>query len=200
VSRAYSAWTVAGLALFGLLTNLDALFVKLAYDPRTAGDYATVITFEKMSLFVPCAISFVLFPKATQRTAAGRDARPILLLALGATLAPGLLLTAVYALAPGAVVRAVFGGAYADPGPLLALGSLAGTLHAGANVWLNYAFSTGRTRNVLLLLGVVLAETAGLALLGGSLLPMALVAAAAAFLANVGGWLIAFRAPSGARG
>jgi O-antigen/teichoic acid export membrane protein len=200
VSRAYSAWTVAALALFGLLTNLDALFVKLAFDPRTAGDYAPVVTFEKMSLFLPWAISFVLFPKATGRTAAGRDPRPILRLALVAALAPGLLMTACFAAAPGEIVRAVFGAAYADPGPLLALGSLTGTLHAGGNIWLNYALSTGRVRYVPILLAVVAAEAAGMALLGRErLLDMALVAAGAALLANVGGWAVAFGPPEGAR-
>jgi O-antigen/teichoic acid export membrane protein len=193
VSRSYALLTVVGLALFGVLTNADALFVKMAYSPRLAGDYGAVVTLEKMSLFLPWSISFVLFPKATQRLATGKDPRPLLLAALAAVLAPGLLLSAAYLAAPGAIVRAVFAGAYADPGPVLGLVSLAATLHAGANIWLNYALSTGRTRYVRVLLAAVVVQAAALVVFGRtSLLGVALAMVAAGVLANVGGFLTAW--------
>lgn len=196
VSRSYATMTVAGLALFGVLTNLDALFVKLAFSPRVAGDFATVVTFEKMSLFLPWAISFVLFPKATQRSATGRDPRPLLLVALAAALAPGVLLSAVYFAAPGPIVRAVFTDAYADPGAVLGLVSLAGTLYAGVNIWLNYALSTGRTRFIHALCAVVLLQGGALWLFGrDSLTAVALVMVAAGALANLGGFLTAWSSP-----
>ena len=200
VSWSYSAATVIGLALFGVLTNLDALFVKLAFTPRVAGDYGTVVTFEKINLFLPFAVSFVLFPKAVRRHAAGQDARPILLLALVAAMAPGLGLTALYAAAPGVVVRTVFTDAYADPGVVLALATLAATLQSGVNIWLNYALSTARSGFLYVLGAAVLWQGGGMLLLGReSLTRMALVMVAAALAANLGGYLTTW-APARGRG
>jgi O-antigen/teichoic acid export membrane protein len=198
VSRAYVLSTLAGLALFGLLTNLDALFVKIAYPPRVAGDFGTVATFEKMSLFLPWAISFVLFPKATQRTATGRDPRPLLLAALAAVLAPGALLSVAYLVAPGAIVRLAFSAAYADPGPVLGLVSLAATLFAGVNIWLNYALSTGRTRFIGALGAVVALQAAALWGFGRtSLVAVSLVMVATGLLGNAAGFLVAWSAAPG---
>jgi O-antigen/teichoic acid export membrane protein len=200
VSWSYSVATVIGLALFGVLTNLDALFVKLVFTPRVAGDYGTVVTFEKINLFLPWAVSFVLFPKAVRRHAAGQDARPILLLALVAAMAPGLGLTALYAAAPGLVVRTVFTDAYADPGVVLALATLAATLHAGVNIWLNYGLSTARSGFLYVLAAAVLWQGGAMVLFAReSLTRMALVMAAAALAANLGGYLTTW-APARGRG
>lgn len=93
----YSLLTLAGLLFFALIINLDAIVVKRLFSPEVAGSYGPVVTLGKMNLFIPLAMGQVLFPKVTQRQATGRDARPILLAALAATMLPGLLLTAVYA-------------------------------------------------------------------------------------------------------
>ncbi len=201
VSRSYAVLTVVGLALFGVLTNVDALFVKMAFAPRIAGNFGTVVTFEKMSLFLPWAISFVLFPKATLRSATGRDPRPLLLMALGAALAPGFVLSAVYLAAPGPIVRAVFTGAYEDPGAVLGLMSLAGTLYAGVNIWLNFALSIRRTGYVRVLLAVVVLQALALCVFArGSLTAVAITMIAAGIGANVGGFLTAWSAlPAPAR-
>jgi hypothetical protein len=144
VSWRYSVSTLVGLAVFGLLTNADALFVRRYFSPEVAGHYGPVVTLAKISLFLPWAIGLVLFPKVARRRAAGRESRSLLVLALGAALAPGLAVTAIYFLAPGWLVRTVFTGAYADPGAVLGLASLAATFYAGIHIWLNYALSLER--------------------------------------------------------
>jgi O-antigen/teichoic acid export membrane protein len=199
VRRSYVLATVLGLAVFGVLTNLDALFVKVAFPAQVAGDFAPAVTLEKMSLFLPWAISFVLFPKATQRIATGRDPRPLLLASLAAVLVPGLLMSAAYLAAPGPIVRAIFTGAYADPGVVLCLVSLAGTLYAGVNIWLNYALSTGRSRYVHLLLGVVALQAAALWAFGrAGLTAVGLVMVGAGVLGNLAGIVALGAAPASA--
>lgn len=197
VSWHYSASTLLGLAAFGLLTNLDALFVRRYFTPRMAGDYGPVVTLAKISLFVTWAIGLVLFPKVAQRRAAGRDPRPILLLALAAALAPGLGLTAVYFLVPGTLVRTVFTGAYADPGIVLGLAGLAATLYAGLHIWLNYALSLDRKRYVYVLAGVFLLQALGMYWFGrDSLVHMTLAMVSAGLVGNLAGYLVTwFPAP-----
>ncbi len=204
VSWHYSVSTVLGLAIFGLLTNLDALFVRRYFSPRAAGDYGPVVTLAKISLFLPWAIGLLIFPKVARRRASGRDPRPILLAALGAALAPGLAVTAAYFLFPGALVRAVFTDAYADPGLVLALASLAATLYAGLHIWLNYALSLERKRYVYALGAVLLWQALGMYLFGrDSLVNMTLAMVSAGLLGNLAGYATTWSlagAPAGPEG
>ena len=184
----FSLSTVAGLAVFALMTNLDALFVKLFYSPEAAGDYGPVVILSRISLFLPWAIGFVLLPKVVQRRATGNDARSILALALAAAMTPGLAITILYFLFPGALVSLIFTKAYADPGMILGLASLAATLYGGINVWLNYAVSLKRHSYITMLAGVLILQAAGMYLIGrDDLVHMTLVMALAGLLGNLVG-------------
>jgi len=190
VSWHYSAHTLLGLAVFGLLTNLDALFVKLLFSPKAAGNYGPVVTLAKISLFLPWAIGIVLFPKVTHRQATGRDPRPILLLALTAALTPGLVITTFYFLFPGALVKIIFTRAYTNPGVVLGLASLAATLYAGLFIWLNYALSLERRGFVYVLLGVLLWQGFSMFLFGReSLVYMTLAMVSAGVIGNLAGFV-----------
>jgi O-antigen/teichoic acid export membrane protein len=190
VSWHYSSYTLLGLAAFGVLANLDALFVKHFFNPRMAGNYGPVVTLAKVSLFLPVAIGIILLPKAVQRRALGRDARPILLLALTGALAPGLVLTIFYFLFPGWLVRIIFTDAYANPGIVLALASLAASLYAGLNIWLNYAFSLERPAFIYALVGVLLWQGVGMFMFGReSLVHMTMVMVSAGVIGNLAGFI-----------
>jgi O-antigen/teichoic acid export membrane protein len=190
ISWHYSSYTLLGLAVFAVLTNLDALFVKHFFSPRIAGNYAPVVTLAKVSLFLPLAMGIILLPKAVQRQATGRDARPILLLALTGALAPGLLLTIFYFLSPGLWVRIIFTAAYANPGLVLGLASLAASLNAGLNVWLNYALALERPAFIYALVGILLWQGLGMFLFGReSLVHMTLVMVSGGVMGNLAGFI-----------
>lgn len=198
VNWSFSLVTVAGLAVFALMANLDALFVKLFYSPEAAGDYGPVVTLERISLFLPWAIGFVLLPKVVQRRAAGDDSRPILVLALVVALAPGLGLTIVYFLFPGAIVSLIFTKSYADPGVVLGLSSLAASLYGGINIWLNYAVSLKRYSYISILAVILVVQGASMYFFGRSdLVHMTLAMVLAGLLGNLAGlastWRIDFR-------
>jgi len=188
VSWHYSACTLLGLAVFGLMVNLDALFVKRFFSPAVAGDYGPVVTVAKVCLFFPMAMGMILLPKAKQRHATGRDARPILLVALAGVLVPGLLLTTVCFTFPGFLVNIVFGAAYSNPGIVLGLACLAAGLYAGLNIWLNYALSLERPAFVYALLAVLCFQGLGMYLFGrGSLIHMTTVMVSGGLLGNLAG-------------
>jgi O-antigen/teichoic acid export membrane protein len=190
VSWHYSTHTLLGLAAFAVLANMDALFVKHFYSPVMAGDYGPVVTLAKMSLFIPLALGIVVLPKATRRRASGRDPRPILLLALAATLLPGFALTAIYLLYPSLIVRTIFTAAYADPGIVLGMANLAASFYAGLNIWLNYALSLKRLSFIYILVSVLICQGAGMYLLGrDSLLHMTMVMAASGLIGNLAGFV-----------
>ena len=190
VSWHYSSYTLLGLAALAVLANLDALFVKRFFSPRMAGDYGPVVTLAKMSLFMPLAMGIILLPKAAQRRATGRDSRPILFLALTGALVPGLVLTIFYFLFPGWLVRIIFTAAYANPGIVLGLASLAATLYAGLNIWLNYALSLERPAFIYALVGVLVWQGLGMFLFGReSLVHMTLVMVSAGVMGNLAGFI-----------
>jgi O-antigen/teichoic acid export membrane protein len=198
VSWHYSAYTFLGLAIFGVLTNLDALFVKHFFSPQIAGYYGPVVTLAKISLFLPWAIGIILVPKVTQRRATGHDPRPILLLSLTAAITPGLFITTLYFLLPGTLVAAMFSSAYADPGSVLGLASLAATLYAGLNIWLNYALALERPAFIYSLAGVLLWQVMAMFLFGREhLVSMTMVMVSAGLIGNVAGFLSTWsRAPT----
>jgi O-antigen/teichoic acid export membrane protein len=187
VSWNYSAITLLGLFAFALMVNIDAILIKRLFGPTIAADYGPVGTLGKMNLFIPLGIGLVLFPKATQRQAAGQDARPVLLLALAATLLPGFVLTLVYFLWPGPLVQTVFTSAYANPGVVLGLVGLATTLYAGVNIWLNYALSLGRHAFVYGLALIVLGQIAAMLLFPLNVPTIALIMVTSGLCANITG-------------
>jgi len=197
ISRQYSAYTLVGLLAFALMVNLDAIVVKRVFSPEIAGQYGPVVTLGKINLFIPLGIGMVLFPKATQRQAEGRDARPVLLLALAATLLPGLGLTAVYFLFPGPLVQTVFTDAYADPGLVLGWVGLATTLYAGINIWLSYALSTGRPLYIYALAVIVAGQITAMALFNDTLLFIATIMVVTGLLGNLSGLLLIIGMVSG---
>ncbi len=187
VSLSYSLLTLVGLGSFALLVYADAILVNRLLPAALAVQYTPVNILARMNLFVPLAIGMVLFPKATQRHAQGKDARPHLLLALAATLIPGMVLTAVYFLFPAFLTNLVFRGQYPDPGTLLGLVGLATTLFAGINIWLNYALSAEKRPFVILLVLIVTAQIAAIALYPANLQTVALIMVGAGLLGNLAG-------------
>jgi len=190
VSAHYSMHTLLGMGAFALLSNLDALFVKRFFSPQVAGNYGVVVTLAKISLFLPIAMGMVLFPKATQRQADGRDARPIMLLALMAAILPGLVLTVAYLLFPGVLTRIIFTNSYPNPGIVLGLANLAASLYAGLNIWLNFALSQERHSFIYAVIGVLSWQGLGMLLFGRtSVVQMTLVMVSAGLIGNLAGFL-----------
>ncbi|MEZ4539076.1 MAG: hypothetical protein R3C43_03725 [Chloroflexota bacterium] len=195
ISRKYALTTLAGLLAFALMVNVDPILVRRLFGDAIAEAYAPIVTLGKMNLFIPLGIGLVLFPKATQRQAAGRDSRPVLLLALAATLLPGLALTLLYWIVPGRIVHTIFGEAYAAPGVVLALVGLATTLYAGVNIWLNYALSLERHSYIYALAAIVAGQIGAMLLFHARLESIALIMILTGITANLAGLLTTFRKP-----
>ena len=198
VSLRYSLFTLIGLGAYALLINLDPIVVKRFFSEAIAGDYGTVVTLGKINLFATLGIGMVLFPKATQRQAQGRDPRPVLALALSATIAVGLVLTLIYFLVSGPLVQAVFSGAYNDPGIVLGLVGIATTLYAAINIWLNYALSLQKHSFVVGLAVLVLLVIAAMFIYHPSTTAVATIMIIAGILGNLLGAATTLREPEAA--
>ncbi len=196
VSLRYSTYTLIGLGAYALLINLDAIAVKRFFSETVAGDYGTVVTLGKINLFATLGIGLVLFPKATQRQALGRDPRPVLGLALAATIGVGLVLTLFYFLASELIITIVFSSSYNDPGIVLGLVGLATTLYAAISIWLNYALSLQRHNFVLGLAALVMLTIVAMALYHPNTAAIATIMIGTGILGNVLGAIATLRQPA----
>ncbi len=198
VSLRYSLFTLIGLGAYALLINLDAIAVKRYFSEAVAGDYGTVVTLGKINLFATLGIGMVLFPKATQRQAQGRDPRPVLALALLTTIGVGMVLTLIYFLASEPLVRTVFSGVYNDPGIVLGLVGIATTLYAAISIWLNYALSLQKHSFVVGLAVLVLLVIVGMVLYHPSTTAIATIMIVAGITGNLLGAITTLSKPAAA--
>lgn len=187
ISVRYSAFTLIGLLSFALLVNIDAIVVKRFFSETIAGDYGTVVTLGKINLFATLGIGMVLFPKATQRHSAGLDPRPVLILALAATLLVGAVLTTTYFFFSGLIVQTIFTDVYADPGIVLGLVGVATTLYAAISIWLNYALSLDRHSFVVSLAVLVVLVVVAMGFFHESLVIIATIMIVAGVVGNIAG-------------
>ncbi|HPQ67174.1 MAG TPA: hypothetical protein PLI51_10645, partial [bacterium] len=83
----YRYYLPTGLVLvsFTVLTNMDVTLVKRFFSPLEAGYYSVAQMIGKIILFLPWAVSMVVFPKATTAAVEARSSFPYLLKGLGLT-------------------------------------------------------------------------------------------------------------------
>jgi O-antigen/teichoic acid export membrane protein len=67
-----------GLVAYTLFTNSDVILVKHFFSETQAGIYSIAQTVGKIILFLPAAITVVLFPVAVQRKTLNKETRPLL--------------------------------------------------------------------------------------------------------------------------
>ncbi|MDR6217799.1 hypothetical protein [Deinococcus soli (ex Cha et al. 2016)] len=148
----------------GLLYG-DVLLAGALLPPGDAGAFAAAATLARVVFFAGWAVQVAAFPLVARRAAAGEPLRPLLLGALGATLAVAGIPAALLALEPELCARVAFGGALPGAAALLpaaALGTLALTV---AGTALNHLLASGGRGAQLLAARAYLLSGAALLLL-----------------------------------
>ena len=159
-----------------LPTSADVVIVRHFFPATEAGLYAGAAVLGRIILFLPLAISLVLFPKTTQHSALGNPTAGLLRkgLAMTACLSGSVALT--FMLSPGAAISFVLGPEYLDAASTVRLYAAAMFLFSLAVVFLYYHLATGRTGYFYyLLLPHVVLELGLLYVLHGSLTQVVLV-------------------------
>ena len=165
--------TTRGVALctFALtsMSFADLLLVKHFFSPHEAGLYGAISLVGKVLLFVVGFVPTIVLPKATARATSGQPVLPILLQALGATLAISGAALLVIDLNPLFVIRLMAGPAFAAAAPYVFPYALAMTLLAGLSLVTTYQIGLARFGFVPLLFAVAAAEIIGIQFYHGSL-------------------------------
>lgn len=167
---------------FAVLSNLDVLLAKLFLNSHDVGLYAALTTVEKIVIFLPSAVAFVMVPNAARARHSAQASRRVLRIAALLTLVTTLVAAIPAAAAPTLVLRIMFGHKY-----LAAHSGVLPIVAAGAGFALLYLLVTyvvamdDRRWTRILLLGVF-CQVLGISLFHDSPAEVATVQAVVALL------------------
>lgn len=119
--------TVLALTGYSMLVAVDTLMARHIF-PALSGNYAAAVTIGRIALFLPMAITVVVFPRFVSDAGRGRRARRLLVIGLTGVLSLGLAASVVLTLGRHIFVDVLFGQRYAEASSLIALLSVEGAV------------------------------------------------------------------------
>ncbi|MDD5746090.1 MAG: oligosaccharide flippase family protein [Candidatus Omnitrophica bacterium] len=179
-----------GLPSFTVLTNVDMILVKRFFSPTDAGYYAIAQMVGKIILFLPTAVTMVMFPKVTECHVRNEGTKRILkkcLLSVGGICVLAGIVCSVF---PNVVLKILCGKVYPECIPLVIPFVFSMTFFSLNNVFLYYYLSTHRDRAVYLFLIFSFVQVIGIVLFHGSLLQVLYVLSAVSFFLFVTNQLV----------
>ncbi len=153
---------------FALISNLDVLLAKLMLSAHAAGEYAALVTVEKIVIFLPGAVAVVMVPSAAKAMHLGGSAARILRVAAALVAATTLLVAVPASLAPHMLLRLMFGVKYVSAAAGVLPIVCAGTCLALLYLLVVYTVAIEDRRLVWLLGGGVVLQVSAIAALHSS--------------------------------
>ncbi len=180
----YLAPVTIGVLCFTLITQVDVVIAGAFFPKDVAGVYDTMSMLGKIIMFLPYAISAVMFPKISQAYSQKGDTTTILKRSIWLTAALAGMVSVVYIVAPNFVITTLWGAssAYVQGASLLPILGIAMFFIAIGNLFLMYGFATdGHAYTVIMLfsalvLGLITAILVSIGQLDPTTLAWALVA------------------------
>ena len=158
----YCVPTSVVLGSFWALTSIDVFLVKRFFTAEDAGFYSLAQMVGMIILFLPGAISMVVFPKATSAHARRESSLPLLRKGLLIAAAICGACTVACALFPEATLRVLAGRAEERSIPLVGIFALAMSFYALSSLMLFYHLAVRRTAVAVPILALAAAETAAI--------------------------------------
>ncbi|MGH3421193.1 MAG: oligosaccharide flippase family protein, partial [Streptosporangiaceae bacterium] len=166
--------SVLALSGYWAFAGIDTVLVRHFLPPREAGWYAAAATAARIALFLPGAVTTVVFPRFAATQGRGPVSRRILGVSLAVVGGLGLVAAAVIAVLPRLVIRVLFGSSFGSGAAVV--GTLAVAAACLGLVGLLTYYHLAR-RSMLAQLGWAGAASAGvgIGLIHAHLEPVALV-------------------------
>ncbi|MBI4743237.1 MAG: oligosaccharide flippase family protein [Actinobacteria bacterium] len=133
--------TLITLFCFAVLTNIDLVLVKHFFSSVSASYYSAAVVIGRIALFLPGAVSMVMFPKTSELYAKKQDSSVVLKKSLLATFLLSGSVVIAYFLFPVLVIKFIFGSKFLAGSGLLGIIGIAMTFFALDNVLLSYNLS-----------------------------------------------------------
>jgi O-antigen/teichoic acid export membrane protein len=133
--------TIAVLC-FTILTNIDTFLARHYLNEVDAGLYSAASMLGKIILFLPGAISAVMFPRISQAHARGEGTYVIIRKSIIWTLLISSAVAVVFLMIPGLVIETLFGPSFSAAAPSLAVLGVAMVLFGLATLFMNFGLAT----------------------------------------------------------
>jgi O-antigen/teichoic acid export membrane protein len=153
---------------FALISNLDVLLAKLMLSAHAAGEYAALVTVEKIVIFLPGAVAVVMVPSAAKAMHLDGSARRVLRVAALLVALTTLLVAVPASLAPHVLLRLMFGVKYVSAAAGVLPIVCAGTCLALLYLLVVYTVAIEDRRLMWLLAGGVVLQVSAIAALHSS--------------------------------
>ena len=135
------------LTLLGITSiySTDIILVRHFFSATDAGVYAAIAILGKVIFYASSAVSLVLFPVLSERTAIGGATKKLTASAVAGVAVISVGLTVLYFLFPTLIVRLLFGNAYLGAGGFLGMFGIFITFFSVGNIITTACLALGRT-------------------------------------------------------
>jgi O-antigen/teichoic acid export membrane protein len=166
-----------GFAVPTLLTQLgitslystDIILVRHFFSARDAGIYAALAILGKIVFYASSAVPTVLFPIASERSAAGTKTKKLIVSAVGIVAAISAGITLTYFLFPNIIVSLLFGNAYNSAGSMLGLFGVFLSLFSIGSIITTACLAVGFVRIWFFAVAAAIAQIIGIAMFHASI-------------------------------
>jgi O-antigen/teichoic acid export membrane protein len=155
------AWApIAGLIVIAVLQNIDIIAAKHRFSgvPNLASSYAATAVAGKALIWVAIGAGFYLVPEVSRRRAAGEDTRPVLGRALAIILVCAVPVLLIFGFGARPLLRAAFGANRLEAASSLLILGVAFTMLSATYLAVQYMLALKRTRFLLAVAAVAVAE------------------------------------------
>ncbi len=154
------AWApIAGLIVIAVLQNIDIIAAKHRFAGKDlASSYAATAVAAKVLIWVAMGASFYLVPEVSRRRSEGKDTRPVLMRALTIIAVCAVPVLLIFAFGSKPLLRAAFGPKRLEASNSLLLLGTAFTVLACTYLAIQYMLALKRTRFLIVLAAVAVAE------------------------------------------
>jgi O-antigen/teichoic acid export membrane protein len=156
VNRAWAP--IAGLIVIAVLQNIDLIAAKHHFTRSIDNSYAATAVAAKVLIWVAVGAGFYLVPEVSRRRAAGEDTRPVLVRAIGIILVCAVPVLLIFAFGAKPLLRLGFGSSRLKASDSLLVLGVAFTVLAGTYLAIQYMLALKRTRFLVVIGVVALAE------------------------------------------
>ncbi|VVB78767.1 Polysaccharide biosynthesis protein [uncultured archaeon] len=140
--------TVLAILMIVLMYSVDVIFVKIFFDPETAGKYAIVSLLGKIILFGTSAVGNAMFPISSEKYESGGKSRGVIkktYLAVGFMCICALL---IFGFFPELIIKILFGARYLGAANILIYVATAFSVLSLLNIFILYKISINKFRLV----------------------------------------------------
>jgi O-antigen/teichoic acid export membrane protein len=128
------------------LYSTDMILVRHFFSAHEAGLYASLTVLGKIIFYASSAVSIVIFPVLSERTAKGEKGTKLIFIGLGTVTAVSAGITLFYFAFPEFIIRTFFGSSYIQGAPLLGLFGIFLVLYSIGNMFTTIFMALGKLK------------------------------------------------------